>query len=273
MALEKVPLEKLPAFGRRLMKLAQAQEIGSPSLLANALYDNYRDLVEPTSRRNKYGKNVKDSKHDIDAITRMVQKHFNEEDAYNVQGKYMYAYSKLFECSLDFLYGTVDVQSCDLDIREICNKLNIEERAIMNLIEGYDADPETFSCTRFWSKLLSSDVFSDMPYAWLHYRHEVLQCEDLKKKIAAMKKTEASTKDFQNRMFNEMQCDTLERIQPGVKASCDGAYAILMQVFSDYINLITEEWVSAQHIDLEDKYYENELKKIKILEAALKDGL
>ena len=125
MAIENISIEELPAFGRRLMELAREKEIGSPLLLAEALYHSYRDLVEPAQRKNKHGKVVKDSKHDIEAIKRMVQRHFNEENAYNIQSKYLYAYSMLFDCSLDFLYGNTKVRCCDLEVRDICNKFYI----------------------------------------------------------------------------------------------------------------------------------------------------
>ena len=33
-----------------------------------------------------------------------------------------------------------------------------------------------------------------------------------------------------------------------------------------------EKWADSRHVDFEDNYYDNELKKIEILEAALKEG-
>lgn len=118
-------LEDLPPFGRKLMELAREHGIGTPSLLAEALYEKHRTLVEPAQRKNKNGKNVKDRKHDIDAITRMVQNHFNEEYAFNIQSKYLFAYSELFHCSLDYLYGKVNVRSTDPDMNVICKKTGI----------------------------------------------------------------------------------------------------------------------------------------------------
>ena len=87
-------LEDLPSFGRKLMELAREHGIGTPSLLAEALYEKHQTLVEPAQRKNKNGKNVKDRKHDIAAITRMVQNHFNEEYAFNIQSKYLFAWQK-----------------------------------------------------------------------------------------------------------------------------------------------------------------------------------
>lgn len=272
MAIEKIPIEEFPTFGRKLMELAREKDMGSPLLLAEALYENCRDLVEPAQRKNKHGKVVKDHKHDIESIRRMVQKHFNEENAYNVQSKYLYAYSKLFKCSLDYLYGTITVRSCDLEVRDICNKLHIDEKAIVNLIEEYDPNPEVFSLTRCWSEVLSSEIFFTVPYEWLRYSMEVLQYKDLEKKIKAIKKAEASATDSTYRTMMESRRISLEKMQPGKKSSCQGAFEILSQILFIYLNSKTELWVNSRHIDLEDTYYDNELKKIEILETALKEG-
>lgn len=179
-------LEDLPTFGRRLMELAREKEIGTPTLLAEALYENHRELVEPAQRKNKNGKNVKDRKHDIDAITRMVQNHFNEEFAYNIQSKYLFAYSELFNCSLDYLYGKVSVRSTDPDMNAVCEKTGLSEKAVEKLIrhsklylEGFlyqhyeydflysDIDPEAaIDATRFWNDIIESDFFISIPEAW-----------------------------------------------------------------------------------------------------------
>lgn len=112
MAITNIPLNELPSFGRRLMELAIEKECATPILLARALYEACQDLVEPAIRRNKRGKIVKDEQHDIDAIRRMVQRHFNAENATDVQSNYLFAYSKLFNCSLDYLYGVSKAKKC-----------------------------------------------------------------------------------------------------------------------------------------------------------------
>lgn len=272
MAIAKIPLKEFPTFGRRLMELAREKEIGSPLLLAEALYENCYNLVEPAQRKNKYGKNVKDQKHDIEAIKRMVQNHFNEENAYNVQSKYLYAYSKLFNCSLDYLYGDIDVRSKDLEVRAMYDKLHVDEEGIYNLINNYDSDPERFSFTRFWSKILSTDMFNEIHQVWLRYGMEVLQYRDLEKKIEAIRKAEVLAEDSLYRMLMEERRDTLEKIQPGKKSSCEGALEMLFQTLSMYIDLQTKAWVESKHVDLADNYYNNEVKKIKILEKELKEG-
>ena len=53
---------------------------------------------------------------------RNVQKHLNEKDPYKVPSTYIYAYSVVLDCSIDYLYGRTDVMSVDMDVKEICKK-------------------------------------------------------------------------------------------------------------------------------------------------------
>lgn len=272
MALANVKLKELPEFGRRLMMLAKENEIGSPIQLATRLYEEQRELVEPARRKNKYGKVVKDKAHDIDAIRRMVQTHFNEKSAFNVQSKYLLAYSRIFECSLDYLYGTTTVRSCDMTVRSICEKLHIDEKCVLNLLEGYDSNSETFSPTKCWTKVLSDDVFEKIPFDWNQYCMEKLELNDLDKKIEAIKKAEEMAEDLVYRGMMEIKRIALEKMRPAKVGACQGAYAILSETIGDFVDSQTEQWLESMHIDLADNYYDNELKKIEALKAALKEG-
>lgn len=272
MALANVRLEELPTFGRRLMELAKEKNLGSPTLLSNELYYTCRDLVNPAPRKNKYGKVVKDEAHDKEAIKRIVQQHFNEEDVCKVQSKYLLAYSRILGCSLDYLYGVADIRSCNLEVREICEKLHLNESVVINMIEGYDEDPDVFSSTRFWSEILSGDLFHELPSAWLMYSMQVLEFQDLAKKIEAIRKAEKEANDEHYRTMMEVRRIALEKMQPGKSSDCEGAFRILMKLFTKYMDEKAEKWADSRHVDFEDNYYDNELKKIEILEAALKEG-
>ena len=252
--------------------LCRERNLYEPAAVACALYKDYYEIVQPGTRNNKHGVSVKSPENDIKALTRAVQKHFNIVEAYKVQSHFMYAYSQLFDCSLDYLYGRTDIMSCDMEIRDICAKLHIDEKAVINLIEGYDPDPEVFSTTRCWSEVLSDEVFGTIPYEWLHYSMEVLEFEDLAKKIEAIKKAEQSAQDSTYRTMMEVRRIALEKMQPGKSSNCEGAFRILSQTLSKYIDSKTEVWVDSRHTDIADNYYDNEMKKIEILEAALKDG-
>lgn len=272
MAIRNVPLNELPPFGRRLMELAIEKECDTPILLAHALYKSCKDLVEPATRRNKKGQIVKDEQHDIDAIRRMVQRHFNAEKAAEVQSNYLLAYSRLFDCSLDYLYGVSKVKSIDLSVQDICEKLHVDEKMVLSLMEEFDPDPEVFSPTTWWSDMLSSDLFSVIPRAWQFYCMEELTSRDLEKKIEAIKKAEESASDSVYRTMMEVRRISLEKMQSGRYSDCAGAYGRLTSIISKYLSSTASRWVDLQHPDLSDNYYDNEMKKIEILEAALREG-
>lgn len=272
MAIANVPLNELPAFGRRLMELSIQKECATPILLARALFEFCHDLVEPATRRNKNGKIVKDEQHDIDAIRRMVQRHFNADNATEVQSNYLLAYSRLFDCSLDYLYGVTTVKSADLSVQDICIKLHIDEKMALNLMEEYDSDPEVFSPTNWWSNMLSSTLFSDIPQAWLLYCMEELESRDLEKKIAAIKTAEDDAPDLTYRAMMEVKRISLEKLQSGKYSDCAGAFGRLTSIITEYLGSTASEWVASQHRELSENYYDNEIEKIRLLEAALKEG-
>lgn len=194
MAITNIPLNDLPTFGRRLMGLAidekkeKGKDCTTPTLMAHALYDFCYDLVKPATRRNKKGQRVKDEQHDIDAIKRMVQRHFTDtENATDVPSNYLLAYSKLFSCSLDYLYGATDIKSRDLSVRDMCDKLHLSEKAVSNLmanseiyLDGFlyqhfeyeflysNIDVESsVQVTEFWNDILENDLFFQLPKDWV----------------------------------------------------------------------------------------------------------
>lgn len=70
----------------------------------------------------------------------------------------------------------------------------------------------------------------------------------------------------------EARRNSLEKMQPWKKSNCEGAFGILLQIITMYIDAKTESWVASKHTDLAENYYDNELKKIELLEATLKEG-
>lgn len=70
----------------------------------------------------------------------------------------------------------------------------------------------------------------------------------------------------------EIKRIALEKMRPAKVGACQGAYAILSETIGDFVDSQTEQWLESMHIDLADNYYDNELKKIEVLKAALKEG-
>ncbi|MBC2457036.1 hypothetical protein [Clostridium beijerinckii] len=271
MAFKKLKLEEFPKFGQKLMGLARENDIETPAEIAQSLYTRCYELVKPGERKNKYGKIVKSEENDIKSIIKIVQVHLNEENAYNVQSKYMYAYSQLFECSIDYLYGITEVRSQHLDIRQICEKTGLSEKAVTNLIENHDNYPENFSVTEWWSQLLEDRAFYDIPIVWRTYSERVLERQDLQKRIDAINKALGEVElDSIIRILQEMRPDTLERFKREKEDTCYGSFGKMMQYIQNYLESRTASWVEKQHKDYDEMYYRSEINKLKIIEASLK---
>ena len=271
MAFKNLALKDMPKLGQRLMGLEREERLETPAEIAQTLYERFYELVKPGERKNKNGKNVKSQENDIKAIIKTVQSHLNEEDAYNVQSKFMYAYSQLFDCSIDYLYGITEVKRQDMDIRQICEKTGLSEQAVINIVENCHDDPEVFSMTIWWSKLLEDDAFYRIPMDWSTYSHLVLEGQDLQKKINAIDLALKKTKlDETLKIMQEMRCDTLEKLKPSKEDACYGAFGKMIRNIENYLDDRTTDWISKQHKEFCEMYYNSEINKMKILEAALK---
>ena len=271
MAFKNLKLEELPEFGQKLMGLARENDIETPIEIAQTLYERCYELVKPGERKNKYGKVVKSEVNDIKSILKFVQAHLNEENAFNVHSKYVYAYSQLFECSIDYLYGITEVKSQELDVRQICEKTGLSENAVTHLIEYYDDDPETTSVTEWWSQVLEGEAFYGIPLVWGTYTERVLERQDLQKRIDAINKALGEVElDSIIRLLQEMRPDTLERLKREKEDSCYGAFGKMMQYIQNYLEDRATDWIEQQHKDYGEMYYRSEINKLKIIEASLK---
>ncbi|MBQ9030720.1 MAG: hypothetical protein IJ106_04615 [Parasporobacterium sp.] len=192
--LEDIRVEAI--FGRKLFQLGAGIDIKGPAAVAEALYDNddcYK-LVRPRGRSAKYKVN-KDK--DTDAIARTVQRHFDSEAATEIPGNYMLAYSILFDCSMDYLYGKIEDKCPNVEVLNISNKTGLSVKAVKRLMSSeeiciedflqtvynygllddpkcgtYDPELDDFfletyaPISTFWSELIESDLFTQLPESW-----------------------------------------------------------------------------------------------------------
>lgn len=265
-------IRKGPAFGMKLTALGESRGYLSARDFAVALYENGYcfELVHPRDRTVKYETT---KKKDIDSIARRVQDHIKPTvEAQDVPGNYMYAYSLLFDCSLDYLYGRIEEPSPDAEITDISQKTGLSAKVVTNLIDNYDPDPDVFSMTRIWSEVLESGLFEEVPTQWFIYCGNKLRKADLEKKIEAIRKAEPEAGDDDYRTMMEIRRNALKGLEPMLAGNCQGAFAILSHTLATYIESRTDEWLNEQHEDFEDNYYDNEIRKIEAIEAALKEG-
>lgn len=185
--------EELIGFQRIMYKLANERylellssdsttaSVLGPHDIAKILYRDYYDLVYPKGYKEKHSEF---KERNIKAIKKNVERHFNIINAHDVPSKYMYAYSKLFHVSMDYLFGNTGCYTDDIEAREICEKTGLSEKTVEHLLSNdevfvfddsiYDfslpvaEDSEYESIRKFWDSALSSDLYSSLPEAFFH---------------------------------------------------------------------------------------------------------
>ncbi len=184
-------------FGKKLIELGEQHGWNSAADIGTALYENDScfELVHPRDRDKKY---LVNREKDINAIARRVQEHIiPTKEAQEISGNYMLAYSILFDCSMDYLYGKIDEKCPNVEVLDISRKTGLSVDAVKRLMENetisledylqavnnynlldapdcgtYDPELDDYfletdiSVTKFWSELIESDLFLQMPENW-----------------------------------------------------------------------------------------------------------
>ena len=178
-------IKKGRTFGKILNELSEYRGYKSATDIAVALYEDdiCFDLVHPRDRDTKY---LVSRDKDINSIARRVRDHIVPDmDAQDVPGNYMLAYSILFHCSLDYLFGLVDNAAPNAEVRDISEKTGLSPKAVENLCAKSEVYLEQFiyqnthnlysqgfnpearlGVSKFWSDLLESELFSEIPENW-----------------------------------------------------------------------------------------------------------
>lgn len=275
MAVKKMKIDEFNGFGRRLMEVARDRGLGDPLSLAQAIHGNKkcREMVKLRKREDK----DTDSPYDeVDGIKRIIQKHLTDKyaDAYKVPSAYMYAYSIILDCSLDYLYGKTTVKSSNLEVADICKKTGLSEDTVKALMETTEADANNdsgFSLPAWWSDLMSGDSFYMIPMAWHSYADRIVQLYDIDKKVDTLKKT-SEKEGIDSFLMNiqGMKADTLYKIRHEKEDSTMGAYQKMISCVEHFLNQYAEEWAAEQHPEYDEMYYRSEMNKLNIIESALK---
>lgn len=195
---EKYPqARKGKSFGKTLTGLMDGR-YSSAMKLAEAIYDDRLcfDIIRPRGMARKAFTEA-DRKKDLKSIARSIQRHMAPDmEAYHVQSDYMLAYSIIFDCSLDFLFGKIEEPCPDLEIKDISEKTGLSYKAVENLMQKKELDVEEYlsvvnhydilnpgpgreqyfdddgflnsSCSfsTFWSDLIESRMFDEIPRNW-----------------------------------------------------------------------------------------------------------
>ena len=183
-------------FGRLLFTLGAKRGLTGPTAIANALYDNDTcfKLFSPAGRV-KYRINEEKDK---EAIFQRVKEHLKAVSVIDIKKpSYLLAYSELFHCSLDYLYGKIEDECPNVEVLDISKKTGLSCNAVEKLMANaevcmeeylsmadrlglFDAPPpadpgdededgyyDTYaSVSKFWSDLIESDQFTRLPENW-----------------------------------------------------------------------------------------------------------
>lgn len=203
----KTRIEDIPPeaeFGLKLFRLGKGIERKGPAAIAGALYENDAcfKIISPRGRDKKYKAN-KDK--DIGAIMRRVQDHLELANAYDVPSKYMFAYSILFDCSLDFLYGKIEEECPNLEVLDISKKTGLSLKVAQKLCElSKDAESPIVDC---WSAIMDSPLFDLVYKDWRFITYSAYDKIDLEARLAAL---EWEKKYLSDKGINPLDDDIFE---------------------------------------------------------------
>lgn len=186
--------ENISAFGQRILNLMVEKGCDTTPALAEQLLDkglvkvNSREGDDPFKKRNNA----------IGSIERKIRVHIHSDDASCLQGEFVIAYCKFFECSADYLFGFTEVRTPDINVREICDKTGLSEAAVLNLVnKGYDEQTNEMA-VGCWSMILGSALYRTIPNDWLEAGNHAIHIAqmDAQLKAAEWELTQVSGPDI-----------------------------------------------------------------------------
>lgn len=173
--------EYISEFGKKIISLMTEKGCDSPKILATKLYD--AGLVTVKSQgKDKY----KRRDNAIGSIEKKIRVHIHSDGAYCLQGEFVLAYCKFFECSADYLFGFTDIKSPDIDVQNICEKTGLSEKSVLNLMGQVDKNTKDYR-NSVWSMLLESPLYFKIPDEWLEAQKQafIVAQNDVQLKTAA----------------------------------------------------------------------------------------
>ena len=184
--------DDLSLFKNRLLDLMLKNGYLSARQLAKALY--LKDLVNVNSKQSDDAFYNDDDieKNAIGSIQKKIERHLHADTMEKIQGEYIAAYCRLFNCSADYLFGFTEIQSGNPDIRNACQITGLSEQAVVQLSDALVDEEETSPVHRLWSQLLESDLFYGLLHDWssaYQKAEECIQCEAASAAIAEVLKT------------------------------------------------------------------------------------
>lgn len=254
----------LSAFGSRLRKLMGGRSLHE---VATSFYDD--GLIKVVSRSTNKERSLFDKRDSaIGSIEKRIREHINADGPECLQGEYVKAYCRYFNCSSDYLFGYTDVQTPNVEIRKICERTGLSEKAVKNFCDQTENQGGQSVVHRCWSRLMESDGFLNIPSDWMvtyDEACEVLRCDAAVKAIETVLKNE----DPQSLHYNFLAIKE-KPIQKSREAHYAAYYGMLHKLSQDVTTLlnvliqeqIAENQVHEQALNDLTMQYQNELYAI-----------
>ena len=221
----------LSGFGQKLMCLMLEKECNTPKALAIKLLES--KLVTVKTRGENLFKNKENA---IGSIEKKIRNHLHSEDATCLQGEFVNAYCKFFGCSADYLFGYTDVKSSDIDIRGICEKTGLSQKAVERFVQC-NISEKTIHYNHGWSRILESSLYTGIIENWHMAGEQALLAaqKDVERKYLYEERKKAMRPDAL-----DIDCD-LEGVENAYK-SANAAYAgILFNISTNVAGFIEYE--------------------------------
>lgn len=173
--------EKISKFGQRLLDMMKEKGCDTTPVLAERLLEE--GLVKVNSRKGSDP--FKKKNNAIGSIERKIRVHIHSDDGNCLQGEFVIAYCKFFDCSADYLFGFTDIKSPSMDVRAICEKTGLAENSVNNLVAANKSSQKEMIIGS-WSMILSSRLFESIPSEWLEAANHAINVGRLDAQIKAI---------------------------------------------------------------------------------------
>lgn len=245
--------DDLSDFGERLRGLMAGKSLHE---VASDLYNS--GLITVTPRSSKKERSAFDKRDSaIGSIEKRIREHLNADGPKCLQGEYVIAYCKYFNCSSDYLFGYTDVKSPDVDIRKICERTGLSEQAVNQLCDQVELQGGPSSVSQCWSRLMEGDSFLTIPFDWFAAYNEAREVFHCKAEIEAIS-TVLANEDPTTVEYNliDIKKKPIDKVGQGHYAAYYGLLYKLSQDVTHELDSLAEQQIDEDHV------YEEALKDL-----------
>lgn len=238
-------------FGRRLFALIDEKDrdakneedkIKTAKGLAKKFFD--LGLVHVNSNRKKFNDEQKIRDNAIASIAGTISDHIKTGLITDQKGELVLAYCKFFHVSADYIYGLTDIRTPDVEIRTICEKTLLSEKAVNRLIKrnplkrsldlrSQPVPRELWSDC--WSLMIESSLFETLPADWRSLCKEIQKYNQEEAEKKAIEQIGEKVTDTIVKLFYDTTCK-------GVQAEADrhqsAYYGYLAKISRDVSNCL-----------------------------------